>query len=412
MNLSVILVKGLKLLKSQQFGNIFDFDLNEVNKKIVHFDKKSTLLQSNPSNTKLNKLVEKFLNNGVGVGLYKEKRKVYKSNHYISSLNSAERRDIHLGIDIFVDQNTIVRAPLNGKVKILHNNDFKYDYGPTVILEHKINNYKFFTLYGHLSEKCLKKLKKVGQSIKKGDWIGEIGDYKVNGNWPPHLHFQIMTTLLNEVDNFPGVGEEYLIKIWEQISPDPNIILKIPETFFTNKSQIKNVLSKRKKNIGLNLSISYQEPLHMLEAKDQFFYDENGRKYLDCVNNISHVGHSNEYVHNAMVSQNLKMNTNTRYLYKIINEYSDRLLKTFPKKLNKIFFVCTGSEANDLALRIAKTYTKATDVLVMDNAYHGHTNSLIDISPYKFKSNGGEGKKNYVQVLRMLIVLGVNGLKK
>ena len=390
----------LKLLKSQQFGNIFDFDLNEVNKKIVQFDKKSTLLKSNPSNTKLNKLVEKFLNNGVGVGLYKEKRKVYKSNHYISSLNSAERRDIHLGIDIFVDQNTIVRSPLNGKVKILHNNDFKYDYGPTVILEHKINNYIFYTLYGHLSEKCLKKLK-VGQSIKKGDWIGEIGDYKVNGNWPPHLHFQIMTTLLDEVNNFPGVGEEYLIKIWEQISPDPNIILKIPETFFTNKSQIKNLLSKRKKNIGLNLSISYQEPLHMLEAKDQFFYDENGRKYLDCVNNISHVGHSNEYVHNAMVSQNLKMNTNTRYLYKIINEYSDRLLKTFPKKLNKIFFVCTGSEANDLALRIAKTYTKATDVLVMDNAYHGHTNSLIDISPYKFKSTGGEGKKNYVHVLRM-----------
>ena len=70
-------------------------------------------------------------------------------------------------------------------------------------------------------------------------------------------------------------------------------------------------------------------------------------------------------------------------------------------ELNKIFFVCTGSEANDLALRIAKTYTKATDVLVMDNAYHGHTNSLIDISPYKFKSKGGEGKKNYVHVLRM-----------
>ena len=66
-----------------------------------------------------------------------------------------------------------------------------------------------------------------------------------------------------------------------------------------------------------------------------------------------------EYVHNALVNQNLKMNTNTRYLYNIINEYSDRMLKTFPKKLNKIFFVCTGSEANDLALRIAKTYTKA-----------------------------------------------------
>ena len=90
-----------------------------------------------------------------------------------------------------------------------------------------------------------------------------------------------MTSLLNEVDNFPGVGEEYLLKIWKQISPDPNIILQIPESFFTNKVKKEKILKKRKRNIGRNLSISYQEPLHMLEAKDQYFYDENGRKYLE-----------------------------------------------------------------------------------------------------------------------------------
>ena len=392
--------KKIQLFKSQQFGNLFDFDLNNVNKKIVNFDKSSFLLKTNPSNKKLDNLVEKFLKKNIGIGLYKEKRKVYKSNHYISSLNPLKRRDVHLGIDIFVEENTPIKSPLNGKVIILHNNNFKYDYGPTVILEHKINNYFFFTLYGHLSKKCLKKLK-VGQIVKKGEWIGEIGDYKINGNWPPHLHFQIMTSLLNEVDNFPGVGEEYLLKIWEQISPDPNIVLQIPESFFINKVQKEKILLKRKKNIARNLSISYQDPLHMLEAKGQFFYDEQGRRYLDCVNNISHVGHSNKFVHEALVSQNLKLNTNTRYLYNIINEYCDRLLKTFPKKLNKIFFVCTGSEANDLALRIAKNYTKAKNVLVMNNAYHGHTNSLIDLSPYKFNSKGGEGKKDYVHVLRM-----------
>ena len=160
------------------------------------------------------------------------------------------------------------------------------------------DSYKFFTLYGHLNKKCFKKLK-VGQNIKKGEWIGEIGDYKINGNWPPHLHFQIMTSLLNEVDNFPGVGEDYLLKIWEQISPDPNIILQIPESFFSNKVQKEKILLRRKKNIARNLSISYQDPLHMLEAKGQFFYDEQGRRYLDCVNNISHVGHSNKFVHEA-----------------------------------------------------------------------------------------------------------------
>ena len=75
----------------------------------------------------------------------------------------------------------------------------------------------------------------------------------------------------------------------------------------------------------------------MLEAKDQYFFDRYGRRYLDCVNNISHVGHSNYHVHNAMINQNLKLNTNTRYLYDIINQYSDKLLSKFPKKLNKIF---------------------------------------------------------------------------
>ena len=139
----------------------------------------------------------------------------------------------------------------------------------------------------------------------------------------------------------------------------------------------------------------------MLEAKDQYFFDRYGRRYLDCVNNISHVGHSNSYVHEAMTQQNLKLNTNTRYLYDTINDYSELLLSKFPKKLNKIFFVCTGSEANDLAYRIAQTYTSAKDVFVMDNAYHGHTNALIDLSPYKFNSKGGLGKKDYVHVLDM-----------
>ena len=392
--------KIIDLIKDCKFGELFEFELTNIDKKIINFDENSLLLKSNPSNKKLNTLVEKFLDNRVGVGLYGEKRKVYKSDHYLSSLNKNKRRDIHLGIDIFVNKNTALKAPLNGKIVILHNNNFKYDYGPTIVMEHNINELKFYTLYGHLSKKCLTKLN-IGQNIKKGEWIGEIGGYEINGNWPPHLHFQIMLSLLNEKNNFSGVGEEYLLQIWKQISPDPNIILNLPQSFFNNKHLKKNVLSKRKRNISNNLSISYDEPIHILEAKDQFFFDENGRKYLDCVNNISHVGHSNLEVHEALVSQNLKLNTNTRYLYQIINEYSEKLLKTFPKKLNKIFFVCTGSEANDLALRIAKNYTKANHFLVMDNAYHGHTNSLIDLSPYKFKGKGGGGKKDYVHVLRM-----------
>ena len=393
----------LTIIKNTKFENIFKFDLLDINKSILKLNPQSQLLKGNPNNREITKRVKKIFNkddSNLGIGLYKEKRKVYKGINFISELNNNERRNIHLGVDIFTDHETDLYAPIDGKVVVLQNNGLKYDYGPTLVLEHQKNKYKFYTLYGHLSKKIFKKLK-IGKKVKKGNWIGQIGQTKENGNWLPHLHFQIILDLLGHKENFPGVGEEFLVDVWSKISPDPNIILRIPDSFFNNNNNFFNILKKRKKNISHNLSISYNKPLHILEAKGQYFFDRYGRRYLDCVNNISHVGHSNAHVHQSMINQNLKLNTNTRYLYDIINEYSEKLLKKFPKKLNKIFFVCTGSEANDLAYRIAQTYTNAKDVFVINNAYHGHTNTLIDLSPYKFDGKGGLGKKDYVHVLDM-----------
>ena len=393
----------LKFIKNSNFANIFKFDLLDINKSILKLNSQSTLLKGNPNNHEINKRIKKIFNNDnskVGIGLYKEKRKIYKGKAFISELDNTKKRNIHLGIDIFVDHGTDLYAPIDGRVIILNHNSFKYDYGPTLVLEHKHKNIKFYTLYGHLSKIIFAKLK-IGKKIKKGEWIGKIGKTNENGNWLPHLHFQIILDLLNNKYNFPGVGDELLIDIWSKISPDPNLILKIPDSFFNNNNNFFAVLNKRKQNISQNLSISYDKPLHILEAKNQYFFDRYGRRYLDCVNNISHVGHSNNHVHKSMLNQNLKLNTNTRYLYDVINEYSENLLSKFPKKLNKIFFVCTGSESNDLAYRIAQTYTKAKDVFVIDNAYHGHTNTLIDLSPYKFNGKGGLGKKDYVHILDM-----------
>ena len=394
----------IKIIKSTNFENIFKFDLLDVNKSILKLNSKSTLLKGNPNNREIKNRFNKIYNrdnSNIGIGLYKEKRKVYRGTNFISEFNSKERRDIHLGVDIFIEHGTDLYAPIDGKVVILKNNSFKYDYGPTLVLEHKYKKNKFYTLYGHLSKTILKKLK-INKKIRKGDWIGKIGKTRENGNWLPHLHFQIIIDLLDQNENFPGVGEEFLINVWSKISPDPNLILRLPNSFYNNNNNnFSDILKTRKKNLSNNLSISYNTPLHMLEAKDQYFFDRYGRRYLDCVNNISHVGHSNEHVHNSMINQNLRLNTNTRYLYDIINEYSEKLLNTLPKKLNKIFFVCTGSEANDLAYRIAQTYTNAQDVFVIDNAYHGHTNSLINLSPYKYNGKGGLGKMNHVHVLDM-----------
>jgi len=392
-------------IKKNKFSSILDTDLNQKNKSIIIFASNSLFTKNYVHKPiQLTKKINAYLKNNdsqIGIGLYQEKRNVYQGSNYISQLNSKSRRDIHMGIDIFAKAGTNIRAPLDGNVFILKDNSFEYDYGPTVVLEHKINNSeKFYTIYGHLSKKCLKILN-VGKRINKGEIIAEIGNYPINGNWPPHLHFQIAIDMMGEKENFPGVSEDILLDLWSKISPDPNLILGIPNSFFDNNENAKNLLLKRNSLIGKSLSISYKKPLHMLEAKNQYFYDDKGREYLDCINNISHVGHSHPKIHSAMVQQNLKLNTNTRYLYKIMNDYSKKLLSKFPKQLDTVFFVCTGSEANDLAYRIAQNYTNSQDVLVMDNAYHGHTNSLIDLSPYKFKGKGGLGKKNYVHIASM-----------
>ena len=397
--------KIINFLKKNVFNSILDIDLNKVNKSVIHFNSRSIFTKNyihEPiSLTKKINLYLKKNNSHIGIGLYQEKRNVYQGANYVSLLDTASRRDMHVGIDIFTNVGENIRAPIDGKVYILKDNSFKYDYGPTIILEHKIDKLvKFYTIYGHLSKKCLKNLS-LGQIIKKGDVIAQVGNYPFNGNWPPHLHFQIAVDIMGEKNNFPGVSEDILLNLWTRISPDPNLILNIPKTFFNQNLSIDKILSKRQTLVSRNLSISYNKPLQMLEAKNQYFYDDRGKEYLDCVNNISHVGHSHPYVHEAMVKQNLELNTNTRYLYKIMNDYSEKLLSKFPNKLDTIFFVCTGSEANDLAYRIAQTYTGSKDVLVMENAYHGHTNTLIDLSPYKYNGQGGLGKKNYVHVASM-----------
>ncbi len=166
------------------------------------------------------------------------------------------------------------------------------------------------------------------------------------------------------------------------------------------KSKIEN-LALRQSHIGPSLSISYQKPLKILRGFRQYLYDENGRRYLDCVNNVAHVGHCHPTVVEAGQRQMALLNTNTRYLHDLLAEYAERLTATFPDPLNVCYFVCSGSEANELALRLAQTYTDRKDILVVDGAYHGNTARLVDISPYKFNGRGGQGQADYVHITPM-----------
>ncbi len=150
-------------------------------------------------------------------------------------------------------------------------------------------------------------------------------------------------------------------------------------------------LKKRQTFISSALSLSYDEPIRMVKAAFQYMYDDRGNTYLDCVNNICHVGHCHPRVVEAGQKQMANLNTNTRYLFDELSHYSEKLCATFPGELNKVFFVNSGSAATDLALRLARTHTNRERIIVVDHAYHGNISSAIEISPYKFDGKGGMG---------------------
>lgn len=150
-----------------------------------------------------------------------------------------------------------------------------------------------------------------------------------------------------------------------------------------------NIIKQRKRILSPSLSLSYNEPLHIIRGRRQYLYDADGNEFLDATNNIQHVGHCHPKVIEATLRQLKRLNTNTRYLDKTILDYASLLIQKMPNKLNKVFFTNSGSESNDLALRLARNYLQSNETIVLDGAYHGHLISLIEISPYKYNGPGG-----------------------
>jgi 4-aminobutyrate aminotransferase-like enzyme len=155
-------------------------------------------------------------------------------------------------------------------------------------------------------------------------------------------------------------------------------------------------LAARKRLLGRNLSIAYKNPVKIVRGSMQYLYDEEDREYLDAYNNVAHVGHCHPRVVKAGQDQMAVLNTNTRYLHDLINRFAERLTALLPEPLSVCFFVNSGSEANELALRLARAHTQARDLIVLEHAYHGNTTALIDISPYKHDGPGGGGAPSWV----------------
>lgn len=331
----------------------------------------------------------------VGVGRYNEARLFYTSSNFEAG---EERRTIHLGLDLFVPAGAPVYAPLAGVVHATANNAAHQDYGPVVILRHQTGEGQaFFTLYGHLGLEALDELR-VGQAVEAGRRLGSVGSPDVNGGWPPHLHFQLITDLLGLDCAFPGVAEPSRRDVWLALSPDPNLIARIPQERFPPPAPAKaDTLAARRRRLGRNLSVAYRDPVKAVRGWMQYLFDDEGRRFLDAYNNVPHVGHCHPRVVRAAQEQMAVLNTNTRYLHDLLNQFADHLCATLPAPLSACYFLNSASEANELAVRLARAHTGRRGMVVLEAAYHGNTSTLIDLSPYKHAGPGGTGAPAWVQ---------------
>ncbi|MCL4139762.1 UNVERIFIED_CONTAM: hypothetical protein GTU68_025119 [Idotea baltica] len=200
-----------------------------------------------------------------------------------------------------------------------------------------------------------------------------------------------MLSLLDYKNDYPGVAYHNQIDVWKSICPDPNLLFK--NSTLNSKKTVSNgdLINYRKQHLGKSLSLHYKTPIKMVRGAGQYLVDQYGRKYLDTVNNVAHVGHENPNVVKAGQQQMALLNTNSRYLHDNINALAHELLETLPPQLRVLHFVNSGSEANELAVRMAKAYTNEKDIIASQVGYHGNTNICVDISSYKFDGKGGKG---------------------
>lgn len=161
----------------------------------------------------------------VAYGGYNEERNLYKRSAVFKD-DQTEERNIHIGLDLWIDAGTTVLAALDGKVHSFQNNDSLGNYGPTLILEHQIEKHTFYTLYGHLSLESIEN-STIGQEFKKGEVIATLGEAAVNGDYAPHLHFQIINNMEEHKGDYPGVCSKSMLDFYLQNCPDPNLLLKI-----------------------------------------------------------------------------------------------------------------------------------------------------------------------------------------
>lgn len=202
------------------YSKYIALDLSMTNQELVKIKSKNS--------ADFEKFIADYLkkNNGkVAFGGYIEGRALYQRSPIFNNDLSPER-NIHIGLDLWIEAGTPVLAALDGKIHSFKNNTDLGDYGPTIILEHEIENQKFYTLYGHLSLESIEGIS-IGKFFKKGEYLARIGNSEVNGDYAPHLHFQIIQNIEDYWGDYPGVCNTNDLNFYIENCPDPNLLLKI-----------------------------------------------------------------------------------------------------------------------------------------------------------------------------------------
>ncbi len=345
---------------------------------------------------------EEFEDEGrIWLGHYHEPRLIYAEPGFRKGpWKASDRRTVHLAVDAFAPAGTALHAPLDATVHVVEDRPYHLDYGGVVILRHETpEGDAFFTLYGHLDPECCGRLTP-GDRVVKGEAFCRLGDMYQNGGWSPHVHFQLALSVEGIGADWPGVGDPDEMYMWRGFCPNPAALLNLTDekVLYTPKDKAR-VLQDRKAHFGSNLKLTYDDPVMLVRGWQHHLFDEWGRPYLDAYNNVPHVGHAHPRIQAVAADQLKRMNSNTRYLHPAQTEFAQKILSKMPAHMEVCFFVNSGTEANELALRLARAHTGAKGMVTPDHGYHGNTTGVIDISAYKFNAAGGKGQEDWVELV-------------
>ncbi|MCY4241699.1 MAG: aminotransferase class III-fold pyridoxal phosphate-dependent enzyme [Rhodobacter sp.] len=339
----------------------------------------------------------------IWLGYYHEPRLIYTAPGFRKGpWKASDRRTVHLAVDVFAPAGRALYAPLRGLVVMAEYRGAHLDYGGIIILRHETpEGDPFFTLYGHLNPEFRDRLKP-GDIVERGETFCQLGEPSQNGGWAPHVHFQLALTTEGIEEDWPGVGDPDEMYLWGAICPNPAALLNLPDERVRFHPTDKNtVLADRKAHFAGNLSLTYTDPVMLVRGWRHHLFDEWGRPYLDAYNNVPHVGHAHPRIQAVAADQLKRVNSNTRYLHPAQTALAKKILSKLPDRFKVCFFVNSGSEANELALRLAHAHTGAKGIVTPDHGYHGNTTGAVAISAYKFAKPGGIGQADWVELVEV-----------